>query len=100
MQRFFGGNPLAVAIRLILISIVTGIALKAAGLDPRDLFQAIPALIEAISDLGFAWIETAFQYFLLGAVIVIPVWLLMRFVKFIAGDTGKGGSGKGPGPQR
>lgn len=93
MQRFFGGNPLAVAIRLIIISIVTGIALKAAGFDPRDLLEAIPNLIQAIYDLGFSWVESAFQYFLLGAVIVLPVWLLLRFLKFITGDTGKGGSG-------
>lgn len=93
MERFFGGNPLAVVLRLVIISIVAGIALKAAGFDPRDLLESIPRLIRAVLDLGFGWIETAVQYFLLGAVIVIPIWLLLRFVKFIVGDTGKGGSG-------
>ncbi len=96
MKRFFGGNPLAVTLRLIIISIVAGIALKAAGFDPRDLLESIPRLIQAVLELGFGWVETALQYFLLGAVIVIPVWLLLRFVKFIVGDTDKGGSGSPP----
>jgi Domain of unknown function (DUF6460) len=92
MERFFGGNPLAVIIRLIVISIVAGIALTAAGFDPRDLLQSIPRLIQAIYDLGFGWVEKVVQYFLLGAVIVIPAWLLIRFLKFLSGDAGKGGS--------
>ncbi|HEY7644520.1 MAG TPA: DUF6460 domain-containing protein [Hyphomicrobiales bacterium] len=90
MERFFGGNPLAVTLRLIIISIVAGIALKAAGFDPRDLFASIPRLIQALYDFGFAWVESAVQYFLLGAVIVVPIWFLIRFLKFIAGDAGKG----------
>ncbi len=94
MERFFGGNPLAVTLRLIIISIVAGIALKAAGFDPRELLQSIPRLIQAVYDLGFGWVRTVVEYFLLGAVIVIPVWLVLRFVKFVAGDTGtdKGGA--------
>ncbi len=92
MERFIGGSPLAVFLRLVVISIITGIALKAAGYDPRDLLANIPRLIQAIYDLGFGWVQSALQYFLLGAVIVIPVWLVLRFLKFIAGDTGKGGA--------
>jgi hypothetical protein len=95
MERFFGGNPLAVALRLIIISIITGVALKATGYDPRDLFESIPRLFRALYDMGFDWVETAVQYFALGAVIVIPAWLLIRFLKFIAGDAGKKGSGTG-----
>jgi len=93
MERFFGGNPLAVIIRLVIISIIAGVALKAAGYNPRDLFDSIPRLIQSLYDLGFEWVETAVQYFVLGAVIVIPAWLLMRFIKFIAGKETNGGSG-------
>lgn len=95
MERFFGGNPLAVIIRLVIISIVAGVALKALGYDPRDLLDSIPRLIRSIYDMGFDWIETVVHYFLLGAVIVIPVWLVLRFVKFVIGDSGKGGSSSG-----
>ena len=90
MERFIGGSPLGVFLRLVVISIVTGIALKAAGYDPRDLLANIPLLIQAVYDFGFGWVRTAVEYFFLGAVIVIPIWLVLRFVKFIAGDASKG----------
>ncbi|MNC98718.1 hypothetical protein D3C83_167690 [compost metagenome] len=40
--------------------------------------------------MGFAAVEKAFRYFLLGAVIVFPVWLVMRVVKSLgrAGSDG------------
>jgi hypothetical protein len=31
--------------------------------------------------MGFAAVEKAFRYFLLGAVIVFPVWLVVRVLK-------------------
>lgn len=93
MERFLGGSPLAVALKLIIISTVVGIILTALGYNPRDLAAAISDLLHAIANLGFDWVESAVQYFLLGAVIVIPIWLILRFLKFVTGDSsGKGGS--------
>jgi hypothetical protein len=33
--------------------------------------------------MGFAAVEWAFRYFLLGAVMVFPVWLFMRLFKML-----------------
>lgn len=88
MERFLGGSPLAVTLRLIIISIIVGIVLTALGYNPQDLAAAISDLFQAIANLGFDWIESAVQYFLLGAVIVIPIWLILRFVKFVTGASG------------
>lgn len=87
MERFIGGNPLAVLLRLVIISVIVGIVLTALGYDPLDLLTAISQLIETIYNLGFGWIESAIQYFLLGAVIVVPIWFILRFFKFISGDS-------------
>ena len=89
MERFFGGNPWGVVLRLVVICIVTGIALRAAGVDPADLLRTIPEVLRTISEFGFGWVETAFQYFLVGAIIVIPIWIIIRLVKFMAGDDGR-----------
>ncbi len=89
MERFVGGSPLAVALRLIIISIIVGIVLTALGYNPRDLASAIAQLFQTIADLGFGWIESALQYFMLGAVIVIPIWLILRFFKYVSGDSGR-----------
>jgi hypothetical protein len=78
VNRFLGGSPLAVLAKLILLSILIGVVLSALGLDPRDIFQSLRRFIQNIWDMGFDAIRWLWQYFLLGAVIVIPIWLLMR----------------------
>src|SRR6201982_206699 len=78
LTRFLGGSPLAVAFRLILLSILVGVVLAAIGFDPWNIVYSIRLLIRRIWDLGFDAINSLWRYFLLGAVIVIPVWLLSR----------------------
>jgi hypothetical protein len=78
MSRFLGGSPLTVAFRLILLSILVGVVLAAVGFDPWNIVDSIRLLIQRIWNLGFDAINGLWRYFLLGAVIVIPVWLLSR----------------------
>ena len=78
LYRFLGGSPLAVAFRLILLSILVGVVLAAIGFDPWNIVHSIRLLFQRIWDLGFDAINWLWRYFLLGAVIVIPVWLLSR----------------------
>ena len=81
VNRFFGGSPLAVLFRLILLSILVGVVLSAIGLDPRDIINSVQRLIRSIWDMGWDAIEWLWRYILLGAVIVLPIWLLVRLLK-------------------
>lgn len=78
VTRVFGGSPLAVLGRLVLLSILIGVVLSALGLDPFDIVHSIERLIRSLWNLGFDAFRWLWRYFLLGAVIVIPVWILMR----------------------
>ena len=78
VHHFLGGSPLAVAFRLILLSILVGVVLAAIGFDPWNILYSIRLLAQRIYDLGFDAVNGLWRYFLLGAVIVIPVWLLSR----------------------
>ena len=78
VTRVFGGSPLAVLGRLILLSILIGVILSALGLDPFDIVHSIERLIRSLWNLGFDAFRWLWRYFLLGAVIVVPVWILMR----------------------
>jgi Family of unknown function (DUF6460) len=78
LYRFLGGTPLAVAFRLILLSILVGVVLAAIGFDPWNILHSIRMLFQRLWDLGFDAVNWLWRYFLLGAVIVIPVWLLTR----------------------
>jgi hypothetical protein len=81
VQRFFGGPPLAVLFRLILLSILVGVILAALGLDPLNIIDSIRRLVLHIWDMGFDAVRWLWQYFLLGAVIVVPIWLIVRLVR-------------------
>src|SRR5438046_3247779 len=78
LYRFLGGSPLAVAFRLVLLSILVGVVLAAIGFDPWNILSSIRLLFQRLWDLGFDAVNWLWRYFLLGAVIVIPVWLLSR----------------------
>ena len=80
VTRIFGGSPLAVLGRLVLVSILVGVILSALGLDPFDIIRSVRKLIESIWNLGFDAFHWLWRYFLLGAAIVIPIWLIMRLV--------------------
>mgnify|MGYP001767094568 CR=1 FL=1 len=77
-RTIFGGNPLGVIIRLILLSIVVGVVLSALGITPRNIVYHIEVLARRIYDLGFETFDWLFQYLVLGAIVVIPIWLVAR----------------------
>ena len=78
VHRFFGGPPLAVIGRLVLLSILVGVILAAIGLDPWNIIESVQRLLERVWTMGFDAVRWLWRYFLLGAVIVVPVWLLVR----------------------
>jgi len=78
--RIFGGSPLAVLARLVLVSVLVGVILSALGLDPFDIVRSIKHLITSIWNMGFDAVRWLWGYFLLGAVIVIPIWIIVRVV--------------------
>ena len=80
MTRILGGSPLAVLGRLILVSILVGVILSALGLDPFDIIDSDRRLFHTIWNMGFDTFRWLWRYFLLGAVLVIPIWIIMRVV--------------------
>jgi hypothetical protein len=80
-NSFFGGPPLSVLVRLILLSILVGVILSAIGLDPFDIWRSIERLFRSIWNMGWDAVDWAWRYFLLGAVIVVPIWIVVRLAK-------------------
>ncbi len=80
VSRFLGGSPLRVLVQLLLLSLVVGVVMAALGLEPFDLVAWIVRAAESIVDMGFGAVEQVGRYLLLGAVVVIPVWLILRLV--------------------
>jgi hypothetical protein len=87
VSQFFGGSPLSVVVRLVLLSVVVGVILSALGLDPFNLVRSIEHLVRAVWDMGFDAVAWLWRYFLLGAVLVVPIWLVIRLARSVGGRT-------------
>jgi hypothetical protein len=74
----FSGSTLATIARLILLSVVVGVVLSALHIRPTEIFSYLKRGIDWVYSLGFGAIEWAFQYFVVGAMIVVPIWLVAR----------------------
>jgi hypothetical protein len=85
LSRFFGGPPLAVIFRLILLSILIGVILEVLGLDPLNIIDSLRRLVLRIWDMGFDALRWLWRYLVLGAAIVVPVWLIIRLTRAAKG---------------
>lgn len=80
MTAFLGGSPAAVAIRLLLVSFVVGLLLAMFGFDPEVLYDRFEQLIRHLIEFGLTDIRHFGRILLTGAMIVIPVWFILRLM--------------------
>ncbi len=78
MNRLLGEKPLSTIFRLIVLSIVVGVVLALFGMSPFQLLDTVRVTFLRVYHMGFDAFGWLFQYFLLGAVVVIPVWFISR----------------------
>ena len=82
LRRIFGEKPAGAVIRLVVASVIVGAILAAVGANPvdiwRSLFARIGGAFEAAVE-NFGSVTTALiSYLALGAVLVVPAWLIWR----------------------
>lgn len=81
MTRFLGGSPLSVLVRLVLLSVVVGVILSWLDWSPREILYWITDFFNWVWYSLFGSLDRALEYFLLGAVIVIPLFVISRLMK-------------------
>ncbi len=80
LRRFLGGSPLAVFVKLLFLSVLVGAAMAMLGLTPGLLFWRLYDAGRALIDLGLETFHDFGRWILAGAVVVVPLWLLSRFL--------------------
>jgi high-affinity nickel permease len=78
MNRIFGGPVLAILFKLAVASIAVGIVLAILGIRPIDLWRDFLATAANIWSMGFEAIEWSIQYLVLGAIVVVPIFIVVR----------------------
>jgi hypothetical protein len=81
LQRFMGGSPASVIVKLIFVSLIVGALMAFLGLSPIRLFDSLIRFIRSITDLGFDAVRNVFAWVIAGALVVIPIWLILRVLK-------------------
>jgi hypothetical protein len=79
-RQFFGDSIAGTLIRLVLLSVVVGIIFSALGITPFNLIERFEQLVRNVTSMGLDALTWAFKYFLLGAVIVFPIWFVVRLL--------------------
>ncbi|WP_299811503.1 DUF6460 domain-containing protein [uncultured Roseibium sp.] len=78
LSRFLGGSPAQVLLRLVFLSFVVGIVLSALNLDPFDLVDMAVEFVQRLWNMGYHAIWRLGGYLVIGAIVVIPIWLVTR----------------------
>lgn len=85
LTRFLGDTPLRVAIKLLILSLLVGLGMNAIGFTPRDIWLWIGDLVRGVWNLGFDAVLNSLEYLILGAAVVVPLFLIIRLLNFRSG---------------
>lgn len=92
IRRFLGGSPLKVLLKLIVASFIVGFVMSIFGWHPRDIYAGLARMMSNLWERGFQIIADSADYLLLGAAIVVPLFLIIRLFSYRSG--GRGGRGE------
>lgn len=80
MERFLGGKPSSVAVRLAFLSLIVGFFLVWLDIKPMDVLLGLRGIVQHFWAMGFDAIRGVAEYVVAGAAIVIPIWLVLRLL--------------------
>jgi hypothetical protein len=78
LTRIFGDRPFVAVAKLLALSLLVGFALTAIGIDPLHLAGSLQRVMHRAANLRSTTLHWGWHCFLLGAMHVIPSWMLVR----------------------
>jgi len=82
-------STMAIIWKLLVVSLLVGLGLDFFDIRPADLIHDIPDTMVKIYHLVRDMFNWGIKYVLLGAIIVVPVWILMNLTRLKAKFTRK-----------
>ena len=82
LNRMLGDTPGRTLVKLVIISVVVGFVMTMLGLSPWDLVRWIEHGVRDLWRSGFAEIGRVGDYLLVGAMIVVPIFILLRILNW------------------
>jgi hypothetical protein len=78
LNRFLGGSPGSVLVKLIFLSLLVGAFLAFLDITPFGLIEGLYNWISSVLDLSLETVQEIGLWVLYGAVVVVPLWALSR----------------------
>jgi hypothetical protein len=85
VSGFLGGSPGMVALRLLVVSFLAGLILAAMGLEPETLYENVLRMARHLIEYGLSDVKQISRTLLTGAMVVIPVWIVLRLLNARSG---------------
>jgi hypothetical protein len=81
VERFMGGRPTGVIVRLLLLSLVVGVLMSFFNVNVQQVVRGVIELFGSVVRDGFGVFGDLWGYVVTGAALVIPVWFVLRLTK-------------------
>ena len=82
VNSFLGDTPGRTLVKLIVVSLIVGFIMTVFGIYPIDILEGIRHFFLELWYRGFAALGRVGDYLILGATIVIPVFVVLRLLSF------------------
>jgi hypothetical protein len=80
VTQFLGDTPLRTFVKLAVISLIVGVIMAALNFTPVDVWFAVRDFARWLYELGYEAFGRIGIYFIYGAMVVVPVFFLMRLL--------------------
>ncbi|GLK67063.1 DUF6460 domain-containing protein [Hansschlegelia plantiphila] len=85
LTRVFGGSPIGVLLRLVLLCVIVGLVMDQLNLNAFEVLRHAARAIEELIANSADLLRHIGRYFLIGAMVVIPIWILLRIFRMGSG---------------
>lgn len=82
LDQFLGDSLGRTIIKLLVISFIVGVVMAAMNWSPFDIFYGIRDFIIRIWQQGFAALGRFGEYLVLGAAVVVPLFIILRVLNY------------------
>ncbi|WP_273790723.1 MULTISPECIES: DUF6460 domain-containing protein [unclassified Bartonella] len=77
-HAFLGEKSSRVSLKLLILSFFIGIVMNFLGWTPRNLIQKIVDFFQSLWEAGFITLTNFFHITMTGAIVVVPIFLILR----------------------
>lgn len=75
-------GALSTIIKIAIVSLVVGFVISFFGLTPQSVLQALGSTVRDVFEAVLNLFRWAFEYILIGAVVVVPIWLVFFLLRW------------------